>query len=302
MKRLLLLPLILLTINAFSQYHPTAVKGRQWNQYYPDLWFGGGVFEMLEVGSDTSIGGKTFSKVNAIDTSGNQIALSYLIAEDTVTPSLKLYSVYQGQINDSMFLDFSINIGDSIQFLCTNQDTLYSVLDTVETYTDLTNTTRAWYHYTIHGFWTFRFNWIEGLGYFNGSGSSIGGLANYYTYYPCITDVPFPQLICVSDSNGISLIKSPLYKTCIPDGIGLAENPLSAVKVFPNPFNDFLALEGIPAQKSVHLQLIAPTGEMVMELPFEENTPIDLSALNSGIYILQVKSDGNVKSFKVVKE
>lgn len=310
MKRLLLLPLILLTINAFSQYHPTAVKGRQWNQFYISTWFPPGVQENLKVGEDTLINGQNFFQINSIDELGNITDTKFLIQEDTVKPSIRLRYPGVNTSDMDMYLDFSIPIGDSIIFQCDGFDTLYAVLDSIGTFTDLINTNRPHYFYHINsqfmGSQSLHFSWIEGLGAFSLAWGAYynpyhGGIYNLFSPMNCATDIPLPILICVQDSNASKLIDNPQFTNCHYD-IGLAENPLSAAKVFPNPFIDFLALEGLPAQKSVHLQLIAPTGEIVMELPLEESTRIDLSALNSGIYILHVKSDGYVKSFKVVKE
>lgn len=308
MKRLLLLPLILLTINAFSQYHPTAVKGRQWNQFYISTWFPPGVQENLRVGEDTLINGQNFSQINSIDDLGNITDTPFLIQEDTVKPSIRLRYPGANTSDMDMYLDFSIPIGDSIMFLCDGYDSLYAVLDSISTFTDLMTTQRPHYFYHINSQFmsnqSLYFSWIEGLGAFSLGGyynPYHGGIYNLFSPMNCATDLPLPILICVQDSNASKLIENPQFTNCHYD-IGLAENPLSAVKVFPNPFSDFISLEGVPTRKGVHLQLISSTGKLVMELPFEENTRIDLSALDSGIYILHVKTDENFKSFKVVKE
>src|SRR5690606_29012663 len=214
MKRLLLFPLILLCVTAFGQYQPTAVKGRQWSQYYPGM-MGGGHMLYLQVGDDTTFNNKTYHRINQVDSSGNFLKEAYYVLEDINTPSFQLFYINNGSFADSMFLDFSLPIGDSTQFTCMQNNTLYCVLDSIGSYQDLNNTTRKqyFYHVNIMGGNTFHFNWIEGLGCIAGY---FGGIDNYFSPGLCITDVPLPNLLCISDTSLGQLYRQTPTTDCTP--------------------------------------------------------------------------------------
>lgn len=69
--------------------------------------------------------------------------------------------------------------------------------------------------------------------------------------------------------------------------------------VVPNPATNEISLGGIEGVIE-NIQIIDMTGKTLMELT--ELTIIDLSAMNSGAYIVRVVVDGKVQQMKFIKD
>ncbi|KFC19626.1 GEVED domain-containing protein [Chryseobacterium sp. FH1] len=73
----------------------------------------------------------------------------------------------------------------------------------------------------------------------------------------------------------------------------------SKVSVYPNPFTDILNVSNVKGVKSI--SVLDTTGRRVKSI--SASSAIDLSNLNSGLYIVNLQiEDGSVKSFKVIKK
>lgn len=73
---------------------------------------------------------------------------------------------------------------------------------------------------------------------------------------------------------------------------------LSKVSIYPNPVNQLLYVEHIPSGSSV--KLIDISGQVLIRS--SGNSPLDMRSLSSGLYILQISSEGETHSFNVVKK
>ena len=84
--------------------------------------------------------------------------------------------------------------------------------------------------------------------------------------------------------------------TGIADGIDL-----DALNIYPNPANNILNVNGLKSVKEV--SLIDVTGKVVYHNSKlqSESLTIDLSNILKGMYFLQVKTDNDLKSFKIIK-
>jgi Secretion system C-terminal sorting domain len=85
------------------------------------------------------------------------------------------------------------------------------------------------------------------------------------------------------------------------DATALEEADYPDISFYPNPVKDHLHITNLPAMSNVCISDI--TGRRILEQFSEEQVlSVDLSVLNSGIYIIQVENSGEViRSFKVIK-
>ncbi len=84
--------------------------------------------------------------------------------------------------------------------------------------------------------------------------------------------------------------------------LGMDENPASdkLFSVFPNPANDFIAIE-TPNTKGNSLTISAVNGLTLIEQELsEKTTQIDISQLKSGIYLFKLTTDKSVMVKKIV--
>lgn len=72
---------------------------------------------------------------------------------------------------------------------------------------------------------------------------------------------------------------------------GLAENNLAGLAIFPNPADEQVTLSGLPETSA--LIVTDPAGRIVMRglLPASERQEIDLSALESGLYLVEIVNE-----------
>ena len=76
---------------------------------------------------------------------------------------------------------------------------------------------------------------------------------------------------------------------------------LTDFKFYPNPVKHILSIKN---QSNIdHIQIFSVSGKSVLSKNINGNSAeIDLSGLSTGMYILNVKSDGKEKAFKFIKE
>jgi hypothetical protein len=73
------------------------------------------------------------------------------------------------------------------------------------------------------------------------------------------------------------------------------------IKVFPNPANNVLNIEGLDGAEEIEISGI--TGEVILSEKLQnEKSNVDVNALGSGIYFVKVKKNGYSASARFVKE
>lgn len=87
---------------------------------------------------------------------------------------------------------------------------------------------------------------------------------------------------------------------------GLEEIPLDAIVIFPNPFNDILNIKfSSELSGTVELNLMDISGKLLYSERFGLDNSVkrlvNLSGLNSGLYILEIKNNDRVAYRKLVK-
>lgn len=83
--------------------------------------------------------------------------------------------------------------------------------------------------------------------------------------------------------------------------LGTTTLETTIVSYYPNPVKDVLNLNTKEAINSVAVYNV--TGQKVTNVSISENnTQVDFSNLASGVYFVEVTSNGSVENLKVVKE
>lgn len=109
----------------------------------------------------------------------------------------------------------------------------------------------------------------------HGGSFTISGLSDGQVYAVDITD----------DAGSILTI-SNMY-------LDIEEEELQSLQVFPNPFKDQVTISG--ASADIGLRVIDPAGQEVYSTSVTGEQILDLSALDSGMYILLLSSGESVK-------
>ena len=71
--------------------------------------------------------------------------------------------------------------------------------------------------------------------------------------------------------------------------VGLTQTEQDVFSVYPNPTSDFFCIKG-SAQGEVSIYSIS--GQLMLRQAFDATTKIDLSRMESGVYLVQVEGKG----------
>ena len=100
--------------------------------------------------------------------------------------------------------------------------------------------------------------------------------------------------------NGCENMKqdSVLVDGCLSFGENGSEN--SSITIYPNPFNDILNIK--TTLKDIRVKVMTLDGKTIMDIDLMDyNTSVDLSQLNSGIYIVYFENAQSNTFQKIVK-
>src|SRR5690606_27397287 len=86
--------------------------------------------------------------------------------------------------------------------------------------------------------------------------------------------------------------------------LSIEEQVLAALKVYPNPTSDVLYLSGdIEVLRDSNIVVYDINGKKIIETVFfQEDSAVDVSTLESGVYILTVSKNDAKQSYKFVKK
>ncbi|MEP6793660.1 MAG: T9SS type A sorting domain-containing protein [Saprospiraceae bacterium] len=128
---------------------------------------------------------------------------------------------------------------------------------------------------------------LEGIGlvYFVGWGDCPAGCTGGRSWYFRIYDD------CTVDF--IQSFGQPLPYT------RTEENPKVSVKIWPNPFNDFIEVDGI--QESFQYSILNSYGQQLIKGKFSGKGIMHLDIMNPGIYLLTIQSNHLHYTFKIIK-
>lgn len=117
--------------------------------------------------------------------------------------------------------------------------------------------------------------------------------ACYYNFAPvCGCDGVTYQNDCFARLYGgvLSWTEGP----CI---VGIAENEIPNLEIYPNPASDILTFEN-PEQELFSISLFDMTGKLVTFFRINSSKPVDVSYIKQGIYLLHIVDDRNNKTIK----
>ncbi|GGG59258.1 T9SS type A sorting domain-containing protein [Bizionia arctica] len=83
------------------------------------------------------------------------------------------------------------------------------------------------------------------------------------------------------------------------DILGIEEFGLNSLSIFPNPVNNVINIESPNAIKVNNAIIYSITGQVVLEV--QNRTKLDVSNLNSGIYLLKIETDNGSITRKIIK-
>jgi len=130
-----------------------------------------------------------------------------------------------------------------------------------------------------------------GVNGFNGDGHTA---LNTEINYPYGVTFDNNGYLYFSD-NGNGIIR----KTDITVGIQQFKNDIQ-LTVYPNPSNGNFAVETNYTTEKQNLQLFDVTGKMVLSQTLNNKANINASSLDNGVYFLQVKTNQNISTQKVI--
>lgn len=100
------------------------------------------------------------------------------------------------------------------------------------------------------------------------------------------------------------------YGVCIDDIVlsgtptAVKQIPSGFVKLYPNPVREMLWLEFGDDSQAIDISLKSLTGQILFQthIPDSNKAGLDLTDYANGIYLLQITKNGDVQSFKIVKQ
>jgi hypothetical protein len=289
MKKLILFfALLAFCMNAKAQHYvPFPDSNACWNEVFTDV-DSPNYYYTYYIKGDTVIDSLSFHKLYSIDDTRD---IKYLGGYRE--SNKKIYYLDGGCSDDMLLYNFNFTTGDSINISCSFCDTTtpYTFIKVISVDSvlieDMTYRKRINFSYGI--------SWIEGIG-------SVTGLL-------------YPELMCPACMCNIYLVcfrqnDSTLYfdssDTCFSyvTSINELKSNNDLITIFPNPaFSEILVIGN---QSTVSgIEIYNMLGEKVYQsLVTGHYSPvtIDVSALQAGMYFMEVKSEKGVTVKKFIKE
>jgi subtilisin-like proprotein convertase family protein len=131
-----------------------------------------------------------------------------------------------------------------------------------------------------------------------GEGSLTGSLWN-----PAVTTLSGSYDFDYTVSNGICPDATSTVTVDIIDCTGLNENDNSRLSVYPNPTPDALTIQGLSIDFGV-IEILDMQGKIVMAEDVNSiygNYLLDMSSIQSGMYVVRVKTEKSTQEVRVVK-
>jgi len=281
MKKLLLFLLLATSIYASGQvYHPM-LNDTKWNIHYSSFGFSANTW-ILPI-KDTIVFSKTYTMY--FDSSWN--TGPYFVREDTAAK--RVYRIKNNA--DTVLLDFSLNLGDSLRL---GDNRVYKLIS-IDTF-NVNGGSRRWFKlctYNSFGYPLSYEDWLE----------SVGNLSTpLRTKYELNSDPAFSINCNYQQGTVLFGYGLPNCPTAFPLSVERTKLELPQVTLFPNPFSTqltFSLADNLPTTVSLYNFL----GQQVLQQTFTNSTTINTEQLADGIYFYELRnSKGTLKTGKVVKQ
>lgn len=214
----------------------------------------------------------------------SQMFFSYsLIREDSFK---KVF--FRDQYGDRILYDFSLSIGDSINYTFAGYTLFITDIDSVL----ILNKYRKRFLNNSGEYW------IEGIG-------SLQGLT--LNAYPHLgDDIYLRELVCFTENDTLKYLNSN-YTTCYPIITGISENDLqdeTEINIYPNPCNDCFTIYARGDNfKNAEIRVINVSGELIF--CEKVNTAIQqknicLKDISRSVYTVQIISNSGTFIKKLI--
>jgi len=287
---LAILVLLLQQINA-QEYNPIAVEGAHWIVRLDDINTVepvDGLWEYYSSG-DTLIDSFTYRKIFKRDLVITQNGPPFqadgsyqifgLLRDDTVAK--KVYAIQFNETNNCpineeyLLFDFSLNIGDTVN-LCILPDYFDFIIQNI-------------YVSNVMGFTTRIFEGSEIL--YEGMGSNYGLFEEMFAPFKSQTRYIYHTFL------DYYCRESPCDLLVSTNSISESHN----LKIFPNPTSRTIFIKYNDSEKIKSVSIYNILGQKVIQINKNLNQ-IDISTLENGIYIIEIKLNGQEFRQKIIKE
>jgi len=127
------------------------------------------------------------------------------------------------------------------------------------------------------------------------NGSPINGATGQG--YNCIANGTY--MVCVTNASGCKSCSEDFVFTTI--GI-LNYNADKAISVYPNPFTYTITIDLLEENKSGRATMLNVLGEILYFQEIKARSVLDVGSLPAGMYMLQIETEGEVITKKMIKE
>ena len=295
----------IITVNS-QQYIEFPDSNARWNVYI--MWFEIGYAKAYFINGDTTINNYLYSRIfvtnndSILDTTnGSYVGL---IREDSTK---KIYflpnkdAIFECNVADSneiLLYDFGINVNDTLTYYIDTLDTLHHIVVGIDSISIDGIFRKRFNINTIETSWLVRnSSWIEGIG-------STLGLFNPLIYGNCPPQAYETNLICYLDEN---IVYNTGYKNnCFYSALigNVSKDRVAEIKIYPNPSYDKIYIERKDnANDMVQLTIynIFNSPLLESELKTKNQIVLDISNLPKGVYILQLKTNDDILTKKIIK-
>ena len=93
-------------------------------------------------------------------------------------------------------------------------------------------------------------------------------------------------LTCIVYDNQLNCSDSSMLSVTISTGINDIKN--SNIKIYPNPTNNIINIEGLNKNENNTIQIFDVQGKLVITKTINEKGTIDISELNKGVYLIKI--------------
>ncbi|MBK7128281.1 MAG: T9SS type A sorting domain-containing protein [Crocinitomicaceae bacterium] len=154
-------------------------------------------------------------------------------------------------------------------------------------------------------------------GEFNGTLRSIdGGNSWHYTdadNFETAMYKDFHEFCFVNDTVGYAVSQNGIYKTTngggasigdaffFPPDLGVSEFNISAIQIYPNPAQQEVTFTGVSTENS-NLIMYSLDGKEVLHKQMQGEHNVDISDLESGIYLVKLVVDNTLYTAKFIKK
>ena len=301
MKTLILIVLFSLPTLIFGQVNHFANSTSEWNvvREYPnpspiDPFFIESRTKIYGFNGDTIVNGIQWGKMfSTFDSAflNNLNFLGFVRSENGYIFRTTLFNSI-----DTLY-NFNLSIGDSVFFNIPNKQQFIPVIqkDSIAINGLFYDRFEFAEPVGVNSFTVFGEVWIEGIGSVHGPLFPL----NPQEFSSEITDKL--QLACTRVSS-LQYWSHPLYNQCIINNVlKIEDHQLNSINIFPNPFSDMLVVD-LGNHENAQITLFNSLGQRIIQLNNEANlVELDLSYLDSGLYIMEVRQSEKVETIKLIK-